>query len=222
MIPLPSGKLAGISNIRARYHALRLNRVVEANTSHRDLYGFVDIVIKPERLKSIPYQPSFLFSGHTLADISQLSWPASDRNAFSDWIQQEHQIREIDQVRKRLSADESAVTEKEYGYPDRLYSCLQNRLELLSMHRASPQQWLRTLTNMTRSGIREEELTWSGLLTYLEKMKQEDVLQTILADVEKTHPVLRDILIDERDKYLAQKIKTAQGNNIVCRLVRYL
>jgi len=49
----------------------------------------------------------------------------------------------------------------------------------------------------------------------IEKMKQEDVLQTILADVEKTHPVLRDILIDERDKYLAQKIKTAQGNNIV-------
>ncbi len=49
----------------------------------------------------------------------------------------------------------------------------------------------------------------------IEKMKQEDVLQTILADVEKTHPVLRNILIDERDKYLAQKIKTAQGNNIV-------
>lgn len=49
----------------------------------------------------------------------------------------------------------------------------------------------------------------------IEKMKQEDVLQTILADVQKTHPVLRDILIDERDKYLAQKIKTAPGNNIV-------
>jgi len=49
----------------------------------------------------------------------------------------------------------------------------------------------------------------------IEKMRREDVLQTILADVEKTHPVLRDILIDERDKYLAQKIKTAQGNNIV-------
>ncbi len=49
----------------------------------------------------------------------------------------------------------------------------------------------------------------------IERMKQEDVLQTILADVEKTHPVLREILIDERDKYLSQKIKTAQGNHIV-------
>jgi pheromone shutdown-related protein TraB len=46
-------------------------------------------------------------------------------------------------------------------------------------------------------------------------MKQADVLQTILADVEKTHPVLREILIDERDQYLAQKIKTAPGNSIV-------
>jgi len=49
----------------------------------------------------------------------------------------------------------------------------------------------------------------------IEKMKQEDVLQTILADVEKTHPVLRDILIDERDQHLSQKIKTAKGNHIV-------
>jgi len=49
----------------------------------------------------------------------------------------------------------------------------------------------------------------------IEKMKQEDVLQTILSDVEKSHPVLREILIDERDKYLAQKIKTAPGDKIV-------
>jgi len=49
----------------------------------------------------------------------------------------------------------------------------------------------------------------------IEKMKQEDVLQTLLADVQKSHPVLRDILIDERDRYLAQKIKTAPGNDIV-------
>jgi len=49
----------------------------------------------------------------------------------------------------------------------------------------------------------------------IEKMKQEDVLQSILADVEKSHPVLRNILIDERDQYLAHKIKTAPGNKIV-------
>ncbi len=49
----------------------------------------------------------------------------------------------------------------------------------------------------------------------IEKMKQEDVLQTLLAEVEKSLPVLRRILIDERDKYLAYKIRTAPGKKIV-------
>lgn len=49
----------------------------------------------------------------------------------------------------------------------------------------------------------------------IEKLKQEDVLQSILADVEKSHPVLREILIDERDRYLTAKIKTAPGKKIV-------
>jgi len=49
----------------------------------------------------------------------------------------------------------------------------------------------------------------------IEKMKQEDVLQTLLADVGKSLPVLKDILIDERDQYLTYKIRTAPGNKIV-------
>jgi pheromone shutdown-related protein TraB len=49
----------------------------------------------------------------------------------------------------------------------------------------------------------------------VEKMKQEDVLQTLLSEVGKSLPVLRNILIDERDQYLSHKIKTAPGNKIV-------
>ncbi len=49
----------------------------------------------------------------------------------------------------------------------------------------------------------------------IEKMKQEDMLQALLSEVEKSLPVLRKILIDERDRYLAQKIKSAPGDNIV-------
>ncbi len=49
----------------------------------------------------------------------------------------------------------------------------------------------------------------------IEKIKQEDVLETLLADVGKSLPVVKDILIDERDRYLAHKIKTAPGNKIV-------
>ncbi len=49
----------------------------------------------------------------------------------------------------------------------------------------------------------------------VERMKQEDALESILAEVEKELPALRNILIDERDQYLAQKIRTAPGKKIV-------
>ena len=49
----------------------------------------------------------------------------------------------------------------------------------------------------------------------IEKMKQEDMLQALLSEVEKSLPVVRKILIDERDRYLAHKIKSAQGDKIV-------
>ena len=49
----------------------------------------------------------------------------------------------------------------------------------------------------------------------IEKMKNEDVLETLLAEVGKALPVLKDILIDERDQYLAKKIRTAPGQKIV-------
>jgi pheromone shutdown-related protein TraB len=49
----------------------------------------------------------------------------------------------------------------------------------------------------------------------IEKMKNEDVLETLLAEVGKSLPVLKDILIDERDQYLAEKIRTAPGKKIV-------
>lgn len=49
----------------------------------------------------------------------------------------------------------------------------------------------------------------------IERMKTDDVLQTVLADVEKSHPAIRKILIDERDQYLCHRIRTAPGKKIV-------
>ena len=49
----------------------------------------------------------------------------------------------------------------------------------------------------------------------IEKMKQQDILESLLADVGKSLPVLKHILIDERDEYLAAKIRTAPGQKIV-------
>lgn len=49
----------------------------------------------------------------------------------------------------------------------------------------------------------------------VEKMKQADILETLLTDVGKAFPVLRNVLIDERDRYLSHKIKNAPGKKIV-------
>lgn len=49
----------------------------------------------------------------------------------------------------------------------------------------------------------------------VEKMKQQDVLETLLSEVGQQMPVLRDILIDERDQYLTEKIRSAPGERIV-------
>lgn len=49
----------------------------------------------------------------------------------------------------------------------------------------------------------------------VEKMKQQDMLATILDEVGKSMPQVRTSLIDERDRYLTEKIRTAPGQRIV-------
>ncbi|MGM0418847.1 MAG: TraB/GumN family protein, partial [Thermodesulfobacteriota bacterium] len=55
------------------------------------------------------------------------------------------------------------------------------------------------------SEISEEEI---------ERLKQSDVLETLLDEIGKSHPKLKNVLITERDKYLSDKIKNAPGENI--------
>ncbi len=49
----------------------------------------------------------------------------------------------------------------------------------------------------------------------VEKMKQQDMLASILDEVGKSLPQVRTSLIDERDRYLTEKIRTAPGQTIV-------
>ncbi|MDJ0667614.1 MAG: TraB domain-containing protein, partial [Desulfobacterales bacterium] len=49
----------------------------------------------------------------------------------------------------------------------------------------------------------------------IERMKQEDVLNALLNEIGASQPAIREILIDERDRYLAQRIKSAPGEKIV-------
>ena len=49
----------------------------------------------------------------------------------------------------------------------------------------------------------------------VEAMKQQDVLESLLSEIGKSMPELREILIDERDRYLTEKIRSAPGEKIV-------
>ncbi len=49
----------------------------------------------------------------------------------------------------------------------------------------------------------------------IEKMKQEDILQSLLSDVKEAHPIIEKALIDERDQFLAENIRSASGEKIV-------
>ncbi len=49
----------------------------------------------------------------------------------------------------------------------------------------------------------------------IERMKQEDMLQSVLSELGRSLPVIKEILIDERDRFLAEKIRTAPGRRIV-------
>ncbi len=49
----------------------------------------------------------------------------------------------------------------------------------------------------------------------IEEMKKEDMLESILSEVEKAYPAVRKYLIDERDRYMASKIRHAPGKRIL-------
>ena len=51
--------------------------------------------------------------------------------------------------------------------------------------------------------------------TDIEKMKHQDILQSLLSEIKEDHPIIGEVLINERDQFLAQSIKSAPGDKIV-------
>lgn len=70
---------------------------------------------------------------------------------------------------------------------------------------------LKLLFNILLSAFAGEELSEEEL----EKLKSQDLLTAALDELSRTFPQLKAILIDERDKYLANKIKNAPGDRVV-------
>lgn len=70
---------------------------------------------------------------------------------------------------------------------------------------------LKILTQLSMGFILSEDISEEEI----EKMKQKDVLSDAMDALSAQAPNMKKILIDERDQYLAQKIRDAPGNHIV-------
>src|SRR5699024_2195058 len=67
------------------------------------------------------------------------------------------------------------------------------------------------LTSIVYSIFSKEDITEEEL----EKMKSQDMLDAMLQELTENFPRLKKPLIDERDQYLAEKIRNAPGDKII-------
>ena len=67
------------------------------------------------------------------------------------------------------------------------------------------------ITTIIMSIFDDEEISEEDLAN----LKQSDMLEAALEEVGKEFPIVKKVLVDERDMYLAQKIKNAPGQTIV-------
>ncbi len=174
MLSLPSGRVVDLSSDRAKYHALRLpaGSAPHASCNHPQLHAVVDVVYRHADGDGV-YHPrwtehDYVFSGHTLATIRQAAdWSAADKDALLRWADSAQQRRIIETARRRLREDQHYLSTKTNAAPRHLYSLLLQRLSALPLARASARQWRATIDNLQRSGVREEEIVWSGLRRFM-------------------------------------------------------
>ncbi len=67
------------------------------------------------------------------------------------------------------------------------------------------------LSGIISSIFEDEEITEDDIA----KLKETDALEAALLDIGKEFPTVKEVLVDERDKYLCEKIRTAPGKKIV-------
>ena len=80
-----------------------------------------------------------------------------------------------------------------------------------SWHSMTFWQKIKFLTSGLAGLFEKQELTEEKLA----ELRSKDVLSEMMEELGKAMPVLKRVLIDERDSYLAEKMKRAKGNKIV-------
>ena len=201
---LPSGQVVGITSERARYHATRQQIRVTRDTPRHELYQLIDILYIEDTVENSHRKQRQIFTGHTVSDQKWLmKWRQDDRKSFLKWIDEGGATRELEAARNKVIYDTLPHAIETLPYPDQLYSPLQRRIAAMPMTESSPEQWRKTILNMRHCGIREDEMQWSGVLTFLDqamatgrvKITREELLSRIdFSDIrlELTHELNLD------------------------------
>jgi pheromone shutdown-related protein TraB len=106
---------------------------------------------------------------------------------------------------------EAANTAKEMNIPIELCD-REVRITLRrSWHSMNLWQKLKFLTGGLAGLFEKQELTEEKLA----ELKSKDVLSEMMEELGKAMPVLKKVLIDERDTFLAEKMKRSSGNKVV-------
>lgn len=180
MLELASGKIIDITTDRAKYHALRQHGI-KPDSAHRKLYAVTDIVYRYRDSDGNPLRGwtefDFQYSHYTLESVRRAKdWSDEDKIALSQWLQQDDQRRRIESARSRLVDHHQVFSVKNYSAPEYLFSALKRRLEKLPLQRATAAQWQATVNNMSKSGVRHEEISWTGLDHYLKQQAVDTVI----------------------------------------------
>lgn len=78
-------------------------------------------------------------------------------------------------------------------------------------HKLAFKEKFHLLTSSIESIFDDEEISEEDLA----KLKEADALEAALLDIGKEFPTIKKVLVDERDQYLCEKIRTAPGTKIV-------
>jgi len=180
MLLLASGRAVDISTDRCKFNALKHNGPAP-DAEHRALYVLVDVIYRLRdddgNVKRGWTEYDYTFSGFTLADIHLADdWSNDEKSELLSWVAQQPQKIRIENARRRLVDHQTQLSSKHNSSPQFLYSLLRQRIQVLTLSRASASQWQSTINNMQQTGLRQEEITWSGLSGFLSAQADDCIL----------------------------------------------
>lgn len=150
----------GRANDLQRQHGVYLR----SRRKFQDYIPLLDVIIEHKTEAGI-----YMFTGKNPRQFLESLLAASriqDHATFDAWLQDKEMT---DQAMNDLAKLPNIPLNHFFTPTFRLlfHSVIWPRLKKLSMPRATAEQWRNTLANMTREGVKEEEIVWSGLHRYL-------------------------------------------------------